>query len=137
MNLRFGYHGKKVSFFAGYALIDVTREGDRAIYYPPAWSGGDGTFAWDIMYEGKSNLFDAYLSFSLGETWALGGYFNSYKNTGSWELSRTTFKAFLKYMCPSGLIGQLGYRVVDFKEEEFGYNDYKANIFEISFGYKW
>ena len=137
LNLRFGYHGKKVSFFAGYALIDVTREGDRAIYYPPAWSGGDGTFAWDIMYEGKSNLFDAYLSFSLGETWALGGYFNSYKNTGSWELSRTTFKAFLKYMCPSGLIGQLGYRVVDFKEEEFGYNDYKANIFEISFGYKW
>lgn len=136
-NLRVGYHGKVVKFFAGYAVIDVTREGDRMIYYPPAWAGGDGTFAWDIMYEGNSGLFDAYVSFSLAKAWGLGGYFNSYKNTGSWELSRSTLKLFLKYACPSGLIGQLGYRMVDFKEKEFGYNDYKANIFEISFGYKW
>jgi hypothetical protein len=137
LNLRFGYHGKTVTFFAGYALIDVTREGDRAIYYPPAWSGGEGTFLWDIMFEGKSNLFDAYISFSLGKAWGLGGYFNSYKNTGSWELSRTTLKLFLEYASPGGLIGQLGYRLVDFKEEDPGLNDYKANIFEISFGYKW
>lgn len=136
-NLRFGYSGKMVHFFAGYALIDVTREGDRAIYYPPAWAGGDGTFDWDIMYEGKSNLFDAYLSFSLAKTWDLGGYFNSYSNTGSWELSRSTLKLFLKYECVRGFVGQLGYRMVDFKEKEFGTNDYKANIFEVSFGYKW
>lgn len=136
-NLRVGYHGKMVKFFAGYASIDVTREGDRMIYYPPAWEGGDGTFAWDILYEGTSGLFDAYLSFSLAKAWDLGGYFNSYKNTGSWELSRSTLKLFLKYACPSGLIGQLGYRMVDYKEKEFGDNDYKANIFEISFGYKW
>jgi hypothetical protein len=136
-NLRLGYHGKVVKFFAGYASIDVTREGDRNIYYPPAWEGGDGSFAWDIMYEGTSGLFDAYLSFSLAKAWDLGGYFNSYKNTGSWELSRSTLKLFLKYACPSGLIGQLGYRMVDFKEKELGLNDYKANIFEISFGYKW
>jgi hypothetical protein len=136
-NLRLGYHGKVVKFFAGYASIDVTREGDRMIYYPPAWAGGDGTFAWDIMYEGTSGLFDAYLSFSLGKAWALGGYFNPYKNSGSWELSRSTLKLFLKYMDVSGLIGQLGYRMVDFKEKELGLNDYKANIFEISFGYKW
>ena len=136
-NLRFGYHSKTVTFFAGYALIDVTREGDRAIYYPPAWSGGEGTFLWDIMVEVKSNLFDAYISFSLGKAWRLGGYFNSYKNTGSWELSRSTLKLFLEYACPGGLIGQLGYRLVDFKEEDLSLNDYKANIFEISFGYKW
>jgi hypothetical protein len=44
---------------------------------------------------------------------------------------------FLEYASPGGLIGQLGYRLVDFKEEDPGLNDYKANIFEISFGYKW
>jgi len=137
LNLRIGFHDKKVKWSAGYSLIDVTREGDRTVYYPPAWTGGEGSFMWDILYEGKSNLFDAYLHFYLDKAWGLGGYFNYYENKGSWELTRTTLKAFLKHTFQNGFIGQLGYRLVDFKEKEFGYNDYKANIFEISFGYKW
>ena len=137
LNLRIGFHDKKVKWSAGYSLIDVTRKGDRTVYYPPAWTGGEGNFMWDILYEGKSNLFDAYLHFYLDKAWGLGGYFNYYENKGSWELTRTTLKAFLKHTFQNGFIGQLGYRLVDFKEKEFGYNDYKANIFEISFGYKW
>jgi hypothetical protein len=137
LNLRIGFHDKKIKWSAGYSLIDVTRKGDRTVYYPPAWTGGEGNFMWDILYEGKSNLFDAYLHFYLDKAWGLGGYFNYYENKGSWELTRTTLKAFLKHTFQNGFIGQLGYRLVDFKEKEFGYNDYKANIFEISFGYKW
>jgi hypothetical protein len=137
INLRMGYHGKKVNAFGGYALMDITRQGDRTIAYPPAWSGGAGTFLWDILFEGKTHLFDAYLYFHLDKAWGIGSYLNYYRNKGSWELTRTTLKAFLKYTFHCGIIGQLGYRLVDFKEEEFGCNDYKANIFEISFGYKW
>jgi hypothetical protein len=137
LNLRLGYHGKKMSGYAGYALIDITREGDRVIAYPPAWSGGSGSFMWDILFEGQSNLFDAYLHFKIDTAWGVGGYFNYYQNKGSWELTRNTFKAFLKYQSPCGIIGQLNYWMVDFKEEEAGLNDYKANIFEISFGYRW
>ncbi len=137
VNLRLGYHGKKVTGFAGYALMDITRQGDRTIAYPPAWSGGAGSFFWDILFEGETHLFDAYLYLHLDKAWGIGSYLNYYQNKGSWELTRTTLKAFLKYTFHCGIIGQLGYRLVDFKEEEFGYNDYKANIFEISFGYKW
>jgi hypothetical protein len=36
-----------------------------------------------------------------------------------------------------GLAAELAYRTVDFKEPMSGFNDYKANIFEISFGYSW
>ena len=136
-NLRLGFHGDKVKASAGYSLIDVAREGNRTIYYPPAWIGGEGSFDWDILFDGTSNLFDAYLYFDLNKTWGLGGYINYYDNNGSWELSRTTLKAFAKYQFQCGFITQLGYRLVDFKETKNGYNDYKANIFEISFGYQW
>jgi len=137
LNLRLGFHTGKVKGSAGYSLIDVSREGDRTIYYPPAWSGGEGSFTWDILFDGTSNLFDAYLYFKLDKAWGLGGYFNYYENTGSWELSRSTLKAFAKYQFQCGFITQLGYRLVDFKEKKNGYNNYKANIFEISFGYRW
>jgi hypothetical protein len=137
LNLRLGFHGQKVKMSAGYALIDVKRDGNHDIAYPPPWTGGEGSYLWDVTFEGKSNLFDAYLYFNLDKSWGIGGYANLYSNKGSWELSRTTLKAFLKYECRGGFITQLGYRFVDFNEKELGLNDYKANIFEISFGYQW
>ncbi len=136
-NLRLGFDSQKVKGGVGYSLMDVTRQGDITVYYPPAWSGGEGSFAWDILFEGRSNLFDIFLYFYPGKAWALGGYFNSYTNKGSWELSRTILKAFVKYQCKTGFITQLAYRIIDFKEKELGLNDYQANIFEISFGYRW
>ncbi len=137
LNLRLGFDSKKVRGGVGYSLMDVTRQGDITVYYPPAWSGGEGSFAWDILFEGQSNLIDVFLYFYPGKAWALGGYFNYYENKGSWELSRSTLKAFVKYQCKTGFITQLAYRLIDFKEKELGLNDYQANIFEISIGYRW
>jgi len=134
---RMGYHGTTIMAWLGYNTINVTREGTRVIYYPPGWSGPDGTFTWDIMFEGKSKLFDMFLSYNFTKKLAVGGYFQSYKNTGSWELKRSIFKAFLKVETPCGILGELGYRLVDFKESQLGLNNYKANIFEISMGYRW
>jgi len=137
LNLRVGVHGKMIKGGLGYSLIDVTREADRTIFYPPSWGGAAGSFLWEILYEGKSSLMDASLYFEPGSAWGFGGYFNYYRNKGSWELSRASLKAFLRYTYCGGLTGELAYRLVDFKEKKFGLNDYKANIFEISFGYKW
>ncbi len=137
LNLRLGVHCKKIKGVLGYSLIDVTREADRTIVYPPSWGGAAGSFLWEIFYEGKSSLIDASLFFEPGNAWAFGGYFNYYRNKGSWELSRASLKAFLRYTYSGGLTGELAYRLVDFEEKRYGLNDYKANIFEISFGYKW
>lgn len=135
--MRAGYHAGKLSFSAGYALIDVEHKGDRTIAYPPSWTGPSGTFLREILYEGKSGLFDASLSFQLREAIKIGGYVNSYVNKGFWQISRTTFKGYLEYLFQKGFIAQLGYRFVDFKEKDSGLNDYKANIVEVSFGYRW
>jgi hypothetical protein len=136
-NLRAGYHDEKIKAFAGLALINVKHSGNHTVEYPPSWSGPGGTFLWEIMYEGKSTLWDFYLDWDLNEQWSFGAYANFYKNSGFWEIKRNTFKAFIEYAFPMGLAAELAYRVVDYKEAQSGFNDYKANIFEISFGYRW
>jgi hypothetical protein len=136
-NLRAGYHGEKLKAFAGYAYIQSKRQGDRTVTYPPFWTGPGGTFLWEIYYEGKANLIDATLSYDVDENWKLGGYVNFYDNSGSYEVKRTTFKAYLEYTFNAGYVAQVGYRHVNFEETHLGYNDYKANIVEFSFGYRW
>jgi hypothetical protein len=136
-NLRAGYNSESIKAFAGFALIDVKHSGDREVAYPPGWSGPGGSFLWEILYEGKSNLWDFYLAWDLNEQWSIGAYANFYKNTGFWEIKRNMFKAYIEYEFPMGLATELAYRVVDYEEALSGFNDYKANIFEISFGYSW
>lgn len=135
-NLRAGFHGEKVKFFTGYTYLFNKHDSDRLVAFPPGWTGS-GTFLWDILYEGKANLLDGSLVYNVNEQCKLGGYFNYYSNTGFWEIKRTTFRTFVEYTFEMGLVGQIGWRYVDFKEELSGYNDYNANILELSFGYSW
>jgi hypothetical protein len=136
LSLRVGYHVKKIQAFAGYSLIDVEHKGNRTIMYPPGWYG-PGSFPWDILYEGKSNLLDASISADMANNWVLGGYVNIYWNRGFWEINRTTLKVYVEYTFDMGFIAQAGYRYVDFDENLSGFNDYSANILELSFGYRW
>ncbi len=137
LSLRGGYHNQTVKIFGGYSFIGIEHESVRTVAFPPSWSGPAGTFLWDIFYEGKSHLLDASLHVNLENNWRIGGYWNYYKNNGFWEISRAMLKGYLQYTFNNGLITQVGYRYVDFKEASSGFNDYKANIFEVSFGYRW
>ncbi len=140
LKLRAGYNTENFKIFAGYSLIDVRHESNRTIAYPPSWSGPAGTFLWTIDYDGKSHLFDGSLSLKLGDKWQIGSYANIYSNTGNevfWDITRTMAKGYIEYLFSNGFSTQLGYRFVDFKEKDSGFNDYTAHIFEISFGYRW
>lgn len=137
LKLRAGYSTETLKLSAAYSLIDIEHKSDRTISYPPDWSGPGGTFPWSILYEGKSNLIDAWASLKLGTNWSIGAYANIYSNTGFWEISRTTAKGYLEYVFTGGLSTQFGYRYIDFKEKDSGFNDYTAHILEVSFGYRW
>jgi opacity protein-like surface antigen len=137
LKLRGGYSTEKFRISAGYALIDVKHTSDRIIDFPPSWSGPAGTFDWSIMYSGKSHLIDGSLSLKVGEQWSIGSYANIYSNKGFWEISRTTIKAYVEYVFTNGFATQVGYRYVNFEEKDSGFNDYTANILEVSFGYRW
>jgi hypothetical protein len=137
LNLRGGFHGAALQAFIGFAYIDIKQEADRMVSYPPGWAGSPGSFPWNIMYEGKSTLWDFSLSWDFTENWKLGGYLNSYTNRGFWEIDRQMFKGYIEYLLPLGFSTEVAYRYVNFKEEMSGMNDYKANIFEFNFGYAW
>jgi opacity protein-like surface antigen len=137
LNLRVGYSKDKFRLSAGYAWIDVEHRSDRIIDYPPSWSGPAGTFPWSIRYSGESHLVDCSLSLKVADQWNIGGYANLYQNKGFWEISRATLKAYVEYVFTNGFATQVGYRYVDFKEKDSGFNDYTANILEVSFGYRW
>ena len=137
LNLRAGYHGAKLKLFGGYSYFTVSHEGNRAVAYPPAWSGGPGTFGWDIDYEGKSSLIDLSLALKLDESTSIGAYANLYSNKGFWELNRTMIKAYVEHVFVNGFVAQIGYRYVDFSEKQAVDNDYSAGIFEVAFGYRW
>ena len=137
LSLRLGIHDKKWNGSAGYTLLEVKRHADRTVFLLPSGSGTDGSFLWEILYEGNTHMFDVTFMIEPGKAWGLGGYLNYYQNNGSWELSRLNLRVFLRYSYKDGLVGELAYRLVDFKEKKLGLNNFNANIFEISFGYKW
>ncbi len=131
LNIRTGYNTKTFHLGVGYGLIFSKIEGDRnfVFYGRPA--------TWNILYEGRSNLFDAYLYLFIKKNWTLGFYGNYYENEGSWGLKRIILKPFLKIDFSGGFMGQLAYRYIEFNENMYHFNDYLANIVEVSFGYKW
>ena len=135
-NFRIGYSSDTFGFSLGYSTINVQHDATRSIWYPPAWSGGPGTFAWTIDYDGKSNLIDGSVSFAISDSIHLGAYYNSYKNEGFWEINRTIFKGYVDYTFNNGIAASVGYRLVDY-EDNASANNYKANIIELSFGYRW
>ncbi len=118
-------------------IFKIEHEGDRTVAYPPSFSGPAGTFDWSILYEGKSNIFDALLSFNPKENWKIGVYANTYTNSGFWKISRTMLKAYIDYTFADGLTAQLGYRYVNYNDKSSGFSDYRANILEVSLGYRW
>ncbi len=137
LNLRVGYQLEKAKIFAGYSLNDIEHKGDRTVAFPPSFSGPAGTFDWSILYEGKSSIIDAMFSFNPKENWKIGAYANSYTNSGFWRISRLMIKAYVDYTFREGLIAQLGYRYVNYNDKSSGFSDYRANILEVSVGYRW
>jgi len=138
--LRAGYTTPKFNVSVGYTLIDFKVDSNRLIAYNPYWGGPEGTFPWNIHYQGKSTLLDASVGFTFDANWKAGAYINSYTNAGFWPIERTMFKGYVEYTFMGGFVGQLGYRYYNFKETDGTLiikNNYSACILEISFGYRW
>ncbi len=131
LSARTGYYAKSFKFSAGYSLLYNKNEGDRNfVFY-----GRPST--WNILYEGRANMFDAYFRYMIESGWGIGCSANYYVNEGSWEVSRLVIRPFVEIKFSGGFLGRLSYRYVQFDEDNYGLNDYTADIIEVSFGYKW
>lgn len=136
-NLRIGYQFKKVNLSAGTALINIKHRSDRSVEYRPFWTGPAGSFPWIVRYEGKSTLSDINLSVFPFPQLKVDGRLGKYTNRGFWPVDRLIAKLAFEFSLPNGLLLRAAYKYWDFKEKNSGFNDYKASIFELSFGARW
>ncbi len=136
-NLRLGYQFGKVNLSAGATFINIKHRSDRSIEYRPFWTGPAGSFPWIIRYEGKSTLSDLTLSLVPAPQLKLEGMLGKYTNRGFWPIDRLVAKLAAEYSLRNGLLLRAAYKYWDFKEKKSGFNDYKASIFELSFGARW
>ncbi len=138
VNLRLAYRCDKVNFSLGYAYIHAAQDSTRLVSYPASWAGAPGSFTWVIAYLGNTNMFDATAAWTLSAAWKVGLCANSYTNSGFWPIDQTMLRAYVEYVLRGGLSAQIAYRYAYFKESlSGGANNYHANIFEFSFGYRW
>jgi len=136
-NLRIGYQLGKATLSAGTTMINVKSQADRTVAYRPFWTGPAGTFPWLIRYEGKSSLYDLSVGLAPAPNLRLEGMIGKYTNRGFWPIDRLIAKLGAEYSLPNGLLLKATYKYWDFKEKNSGFNDYKASIFELSFGVRW
>ena len=74
---------------------------------------------------------------SFSAPYLFGGSFRVYDNKGSFALTHDDYRAFVEAGCGAGYVVHLGYRMVDYDEDEFDFDDYDADIAELAIGYRW
>lgn len=135
-NVRVGYDKNKLNASLGYSSIDVDRKIDQTVTTLPGFGGGVDLF-FPIAYDADSKFFDGRIRYKPGDKLALGGDFRLYDNSGSWEVERQDYRGWVEVGVGRAYLVHFGYRVVDYDEIGFDFDDYDANIAEISFGYHW
>ncbi len=136
LSLRFGYDQDKLHASVGYSNIDVERRIDQTVVTLPGFGGGQELF-FPIFYEADSEFLDARLRYDANERVAFGGDFRLYENSGSFALERDDYRGWVEVGVGEGYLVHLGYRTVDYDEARFSFDDYDADIAEVSIGYRW
>ncbi len=52
-------------------------------------------------------------------------------------MDRDDLRGFVEFDLPQGYLLNVGYRTVDYSEDTTRYDDYDADIAEVSVGYRW
>lgn len=130
--LRAGWGGDGLDVSLGYAMLDVEREIDQTLFF-----GNPTPVPFPIAYEADTDLIDGRVRWAVTERWALGGNFRTYENDGSFALAHDDYGAWVEAGFGAGYLARVGYRMVDYDEDAFDFDDYDADIAEFAVGYRW
>ena len=59
-----------------------------------------------------------------------------YDNSGTFGVERDDLRAYFEVDCGENYLVNLAYRTIDFNEKDFNFDDYDADIVEVSVGYR-
>lgn len=135
-NLRLAYSRDGLDASLGYGLLEIDRDVDQTVVTLPGFGGGQ-QIPFAIVYSAEADTIDGRLRWQASEAWILGGSFYLYENDGSFALERDDLRLFVDYLFPQGTTVGVAYRTVDYDEADFAFDDYDADILEVSVGYRW
>jgi hypothetical protein len=135
-DLRLGYRRDDLNVSFGYNLVDMDRSIDQIVSTPPGF-GAAPPFLVAIDYQAEATFVDGRVRYEANEDWTLGADLRMYDNDGSFGLKRDDYRAWVEMDFGTNYLLHLGYRTVDYDEERFNFDDYDADIAEISVGYRW
>ena len=128
--LRLGYSRSDLMVSFGYSVVEMEREIAHLV------TGGALRPFFDIAYASDSDFLDGRVRWSPDNRWTVGGSFRIYENDGSFALERDDYRAFVEFALSEHYVGGLTYRQVEYDEAAFDFEDYEAEIIEISIGYR-
>lgn len=132
---------------------DTDQAGLQLVLIQPKWKGlfGVGTIkverdvdqfvssldtVFPIYYEIDSTFLDGHIHYNVNERFAVGTDVRFYDNGGSFGLSRNDLRGYLETTL-GRYTARLGYRTIDYDEDDASFDDYDADILELSIGYRW
>lgn len=130
--LRLGYRSGALAASVGYSLVELHRDVDQVV---ETANGSQMPFA--IFYEAETDVLDGHLLWSFHPRWKLGTSLKMYDNQGSFAVRRDNVHVWLEVLLGRAYIAHFGYRVIEFDESRADFDDYEADIVEISLGYRW
>lgn len=126
--LRLGYGHEGLDLSLGYTVGEVNRDIDQIV---------NDSVLFPIAYQADTDMIDGRVRYAFDDRWAVGGSFRVYDNTGSFALTHDDYRAFVEAGFGDGYLVRLGYRMVDYNEDRFNFDDYDADIAELAIGYRW
>ena len=136
VTVRVGFQRSGFDLGAGYTTYDVERDADRTITTLPGFGGGV-SFPFPILFAAESDFLDARLRWQANERITLGTDLRRYENAGNFGLERDDLRAFAEVMVFEDYSVHLSYRTIDYDEDAADFDDYDAEIIELSVGYRW
>lgn len=135
LSLRLGYRQSNFDVSLGYHRIDADRSVDQLVTTLPGFGGGQ-TFLFPVLYTSEADFLDARVRYRASNRVTCGARALLYENAGTFGLERDDLRGFVEVDLARGYLVQAAYRTVDYEEEAASFDDYDADILELSVGYR-
>ncbi len=136
LTLRLGYRQSGIDASVGYSLVEADRQIDQAVTTLPGFGGGV-TFLFPVLYESDADFFDGRFRCRVHPRVTLGGDFRLYDNSGTFGIEREDLRGWIELEVGERYLLRGAYRTIDYDEKLFDFDDYDADVADLSVGYRW
>ncbi|MEM7481243.1 MAG: hypothetical protein AAF481_08725 [Acidobacteriota bacterium] len=134
-SLRAGYRREGIQIDGGFTRFESDRAIDQTVTTRPGFGGGV-QFLVSVLYQSDADLFDLRGRWQAHERLTFGTHLRWWDNEGSFANERQDLGCYADVAIANGYSARLAYRTIDYQESA-RFDDYDAEIVELSVGYRW